>query len=278
MNRSIVRMKFLSPIHIGVKNLSDSEYSIKADTLFSALCLECKDIEEFVNYTKAGNLKISDAMPYIDDYYYIPKPMLYVKQKTDNYKLFKKIKYIPFDAINPFLEGTLYPEDELESFLLGEEDIRTQVCIGQDPFVVGTYTFYNNSGLYLIVEHKDEKVFELFNSLQYTGIGGKRSGGLGRFEYTIEKCFDFEKGNTNILLNSSMAKPAELENCLEDANYMLQKRSGFINQSRYKKQDFYTFTAGSVFKNTFEGDIYDVGNDEHPVYRYAIPMFMEVNV
>ncbi|HHT50929.1 MAG TPA: type III-A CRISPR-associated RAMP protein Csm4, partial [Eubacteriaceae bacterium] len=32
MKKSIIRLKFLSPLHVGERNLSDSEYEIKADT------------------------------------------------------------------------------------------------------------------------------------------------------------------------------------------------------------------------------------------------------
>ena len=37
--------------------------------------------------------------------------------------------------------------------------------------------------------------------------------------------------------------------------------------------------AGSVYKNTFKGDIYNVSMENvgtHPVYRYGIPFFMGV--
>ena len=39
------------------------------------------------------------------------------------------------------------------------------------------------------------------------------------------------------------------------------------------------FEVGSVYKNTFKGDIYDVSEANagaHPVYRYGIPFFMGV--
>lgn len=279
MGKSIVKMKFKTPIHIGSNNLSDSEYEIMADTIFSALCLESNDIFEFVSQAKQRKFKISNAFPYIDEYYYIPKPMIYIEQESEDYKLFKKIKYLAHDGLDKYLEGELNPRDELEDFvILGDPDVRTLVSVGKDPFQVGTYTFKDNAGLYIIVEYEDDYIFELFERLQYTGIGGKRSSGLGRFTFEVVDCFDFPKGNKKILLNTAMARDEELENALEGGNYLLQKRSGFINQSRYKKRDFYSFKAGSVFEHEFSGDIYDVGNDEHPVYRYAIPMFLEVNV
>ena len=240
--------------------------------------MESGNIPKLVEKVKQNKLKISDAFPYIGDYFYLPKPMVFVKHQVDNYKLFKKIKYVPHDVMDCFLEGTLYPEDEIESFLLGTSSVRAQVSVGNDPFQVGIFTFYDDAGLYIIVEHEDDYIFELFEKLQYTGIGGKRSSGLGRFSFEVQECFQLPKGDKKILLNSAMAKQEELENALQGASYLLQKRSGFIHQSRYKKQNFYTFKAGSAFENEFKGDVFDVGHDEHPVYRYAVAMFMGVNL
>ncbi|NLK01405.1 MAG: type III-A CRISPR-associated RAMP protein Csm4 [Clostridia bacterium] len=276
MKKSIIKLKFLTPLHLGKGRLSDSEYQIKADTIFSALCIESNNIPKLVSQVKEGQLKISDAFPYIEDYYYLPKPMIYIDQQTEEYKLFKKIKYITEDTLKFYLEGSLNPEDELASFILGESHVRTQVNVGGDPYQVGTFSFQENSGLYIIVEHGDDYVFDVFEKLQYSGIGGKRSSGLGRFSFHVEKAFEFSIGEYQLLLNTAMARDEELDQALEGANYLLQKRSGFIHQSRYKKRDFYTFKAGSVFKNKFEGDLFDVGNDEHPVYSYGVPMFMGV--
>lgn len=278
MKRSIIKLKFHTPLHFGKGNLSEGGYELLADTIFSALCIESGNPQNLVEEVKSKGLRISDAFPYIGNYYYIPKPMIYVDQQSENYKLFKRIKYVTEDTLSAFLEGTLYPEDELKNFVLGESEARTQVCVGKDPFQVGIYTFNDDSGLYIIVEHSDDYVFEAFEKLQYSGIGGKRSSGLGRFTFAVEECYEFPQGEKKILLNTAMAKDDELEKTLEGANYLLQKRSGFIHESRYKKRDFYTFKAGSIFTKEFEGDIFDVGNYEHPVYRYGIPMFMGVSI
>ncbi len=278
MKKSIIKLKFKTPIHIGNRNLSDSVYDLKADTIFSALCIESGNIEKLVSLVKEKKLKISDGLPYVGDYYYIPKPMLFIKQETEEYKLFKKIKYITEDALIPYLEGTLYPKDEIQNFTLGEADLRTRVCVGEDPYQVGLFTFHDNSGLYIIVEHEDEYIFDIFESLKYSGMGGKRSSGFGKFDFSVDEAFVFPKGNKKILLNTAMARPEELNKTLEGANYLLEKRSGFIHGSRFKKTDFYSFKAGSVFENDFEGDIFDVGNDVHPVYRYGVPMFLEVKM
>ena len=58
---------------------------------------------------------------------------------------------------------------------------------------------------------------ELLESLSYTGVGGKKSTGLGRFEYQeSEISTNLEKklqkaGKINILLSTAMAADMELE-------------------------------------------------------------------
>lgn len=278
MKRSIIKLKFISPIHIGDGSLNDNEFEIKADTIFSALCIESGNIPEVIKEVRERGLKISDAFPYIDKDFYIPKPMIQIQQESEDYKLFKKIKYIPEDILDQYIQGTIDPKLELENFDLGEKNLVTRVSVGSDPYEVGTYSFKENTGLYIIVEHTTDYIFELFEKLQYSGIGGKRTSGLGRFTFTIEEAFNFPKGNKKILLNTAMANKGELKEILNNSNYLLQKRSGFIHGSRYKKQDLYTFKSGSVFEKSFAGNIFDVGSGEHPVYRYAIPMFLEVNI
>ena len=55
------------------------------------------------------------------------------------------------------------------------------------------FYFNDGNGLYIIVGFQDEKVKNLFEelleSLSYTGVGGKKSTGLGRFEYQESEIF-----------------------------------------------------------------------------------------
>ena len=85
-----------------------------------------------------------------------------------------------------------------------------------------------------------------------------------------------------MLLSGAFPQEKELDQSLEGASYLLNKRSGYVASEFYaeeyrRKRDLYVFAAGSCFKNEFEGDIYDVTNGgSHPVYRYAKPLFMGV--
>ena len=88
-------------------------------------------------------------------------------------------------------------------------------------------------------------------ALQFSGIGGKRSAGYGRFEYTCVSNENIsnllnQDGDNFILLSTSMAKREELEASLNKARYILSKRTGFIQSTTYsdrlvKKNDFYSF-------------------------------------
>src|SRR5690625_3705933 len=278
MKKTLVKLHFKTPLHIGKRSLTDSEFTIKADTLFSALLIESGYNKNLLEAVEAGELRFSDCLPFIDNSYYIPKPMIHVESEEDP-KLYKNLHYIPEKLLEDYIEGDLDAVAELEFFNLGHADLRMQVEVEEDPYAVGTYSFHENAGLYFIMEYKDDFIFSILDSLKYSGIGGKRSSGLGRFIYSTDEAFDLREDKLGkILLTTSMAMDNELDEVMEEAVFLLDKRSGFIHGSGYKKVDFYSFKPGSVFTKGFKGQIFNVGNDEHPVYRYGIPIFMGVDL
>lgn len=309
MNYCIYKLKFKTPVHFGKGRLTNSAYTVYADTLFSALYKEAvliygeEKAKKLYEYCINDELKLSDTMPYRDDILYIPKPILALnveKQGQGNSKLKKKFKglaYIPIGDVQKFVKGEYEPKDDENKF--GEHSVRYGVKVKNDddnePFSIDTYTFFENCGLYFIVAYSNSTVIDMFEeimeSLSYTGIGGKLSTGFGKFEYTYSdsvidsgaiKMLDgnFEK---YMSLSISMAEDDELENCLDGATFELVKRSGFVSSSKYseeplKKNDFYSFKGGSCFNCKFKGSIFDVSDTGkgHSVYRYAIPMFIGI--
>ncbi|NDO45313.1 type III-A CRISPR-associated RAMP protein Csm4 [Clostridium sp. MD294] len=310
MDYFVYKMYFKTPIHVGNGTLANSENIIMADTIFSALCCEAgnqKNINSIVDMAKNRKFIISDAMPFVEDELYIPKPMAMIKTESEGNsilkKAFKKLKYIPVSNINTYMEGNINPLEQNQKMkLLGKSGIRTMSSSVNEekiktgdmlPFQVGIYNFSEKSGLYFFAgfESDNEKQFfeKLFLSVSYSGIGGKRSSGFGKFDFIVEdipqnikECIGVCKKQF-ITLSVSMAQQNELEKALENANYLLVKRSGFIFSETYaetmrKKKDFYCFKSGSYFTNAFQGDVFDVsGSGTHKVYRYAIPLFMEVD-
>ena len=138
-------------------------------------------------------------------------------------------------------------------------------------------------GLYIIAgfesSHEEDLFYDLLDALSYSGIGGKRRSGFGRFE--IESIKDVslsEQGEHYMTLSVSLPEENEME-VLRDASYQVIKRGGFVGSEDYsdeyrKKKDLFMVTAGSCFHEMYSGNIYDVSNGgKHAVYRYGKPIF-----
>ncbi|MDT2760810.1 type III-A CRISPR-associated RAMP protein Csm4 [Enterococcus xiangfangensis] len=305
MKTQIIRLSFNSPVHFGNKRLSDSEMVISSDTLFSALFIEALNLNLDTDLLMK-DLVISDTFPYCDTELFLPKPLIKVtaqNQDDTNYKMFKKLKYVPVSQYLDYVNGKLSSNDVkkiIEEFKIGTYNMQTKVSLKEvekqepgdsEPYAIGTYRFYPNTGVYFIAKGTSEtleKLMKIMDSLQYSGLGGKRFSGYGRFTYQVIydevlKQLLLQKGSSHVLLSTARGTEEELETCCEEARFILKKRTGFIqsasfNESLVKKKDFYSFTAGSVFTQPFKGEIYDVGeNGNHPVYRYAKAFWLEVS-
>lgn len=313
MNYKLYYLNFSTPVHFGGGSLWDSNFHMYSDSFFSALCKEALKINgesmlnKLVKNVQSNSLLISDLMPHINNELWIPKPIYRIakaKELEEDFTFknsFKKLDYIPLEKIEKYINGDLNPIEEVEKFKqLGKSSMRTRIDLVEGlealPYDMGVYTFSANCGLYFITAYKSENELnlldELLNSLKYNGIGGKVSSGLGKF--TVKKS-DISKnivgklnaeGDLKISLSVCMALENELDTALENAEYKLVKRSGFISSETYadgsnakKKKDFYMFKGGSCFRNSFNGNIFDVsGKGKHPVYRYGKPLFLEVNI
>lgn len=306
MEYKVYKLTFPNGIHTGTGGLSTSDMVVHSDTIFSALCIEAfasggqEKIDKLVDYTRSDQLLISDAMPYIGNTMYIPKPMCHISvTDTDQSlkKVFKKLSYIPWKMLDVYLKGEMDPEMigcELKKLGKHMQFKKVYVKEGEDnePYNVGVFRFGENNGLYLIAGYETEEaemfMAELMKSLQYSGLGGKRSAGYGRFTFVSS---DLKRrrnlgceGKRYISISGCMAKRDELDKALEGASYKLLKRSGFVQSMSYsekqlKKHDFYVFAPGAVFEHRFEGDVFDVSiHGAHPVYRYAKPMFIGTDI
>lgn len=255
--------------------------------------------KELFDCVKNGKLLFSDAFPYFGQQYMIPKPMLYVEPKvkgiSEQKKKYKKIQFIPVEQLEDFLDGTMDLDDEIfKGYGTYMQQSMVNVRNNEEtlPYRVGTFYFSENCGLYIIVayESESEKTLaeNLLEGLSYTGIGGKKSVGLGKFNLLrgkMSKCMQehLERdSNKKILLSVALPRDEELECALNGASYQLSKRSGFVASSDYadewrKKKELFVFVSGSCFEQLFEGDVYDVSDGgSHPVYRYAKSLFMGV--
>lgn len=309
MDYRVYRLEFQGAVHFGRNRLEDSEYVFCADTLFSALCHEAlkqgQDVmESFCQYVREDELLLSDTFPYVGNTYYLPKPMKRIRtedSKGDSVikKAYKKLKYIPAEQLEIYLRGEYDVLNSQKISELGDFEMKVSAAVrGEEetrPYRIECYYYKEGNGLYLIVGYKNPRAVqlteELLEGLMFSGIGGKRSAGLGRFRLRSGKLpSDIynrlgKDGKQYMTLSVSLPMEEEMEDALTGAEYLLCKRSGFVASEKYaqeqrRKKDLYVLKAGACVKAWYRGDLYDVSEEggNHPVYRYAKPMFMEVDV
>ena len=271
--------------HFGSGTLDSSKLTFSADRIFSALVLEALKmgkLDAFLAEANQDKFTLTDAFPFQFGPF-LPKPIGYpkhdqidqsvdVKEVRRQAKLSKKLQFLALENVDDYLNGELFENEE--------------------HAVIDTATtrFSNDTSLYVIANESD-LLNELMSSLQYSGLGGKRSSGFGRFELDIqniplELSDRLTKNHSDKVMSLTTALPvdADLEEAMEDGHYLLTKSSGFAfshaTNENYRKQDLYKFASGSTFSKTFEGQIVDVRplDFPHAVLNYAKPLFFKLEV
>ena len=306
MEYKLYRLEFPNGVHFGKNSLEDAQITIRDDTLFSALYLEairCGYAKELLKAAGSGTLGLSDAFPFRDRQYFLPKPVIWIQTRENQgdskeKKRFKKMQYIPADCLVPYLQGEFPPERMGDFQEIGRFGMKVCAAIrgheDPQPYRIRFYRFEEGCGLYFIMgyEGKEEKALftELMNGLACSGLGWKRSSGFGRFRYQEEEVPEIilkylgREGSCQMLLSSALPKDEELDEAMKGACYQLVKRSGFVSSENYaaqqmRKRDLYVFSSGSCFRTAFRGGIYDVSSGgSHAVYRYAKAMFLGVKL
>ena len=284
--------------HFGAGSLDSSKMTFAADRLFSALVLEAKKMgkmEEFVSIAGQDDFVLTDAFPYQSGPF-LPKPIGFpkfeqpdlttdVKEVRRQAKMAKKLQFIPLDKFDSYVNGTLFKDaDHAVTNIV----TKNQPHVDGNLFQVSTVRFRDESCLYVIAK-ESELLNELMTSLQYTGIGGKRSSGYGQFDLTILDLPDSFKNRLTkahqgpvMTLTTSLPVEKELEYAMETGSYLLSKSSGFAfsteTNENYRKQDLYKFASGSTFSETYTGQIVDVRplDFPHEVLNYAKPLFFKM--
>ena len=207
------------------------------------------------------------------------------------------VKYIPAEQMDSWLSGNFVPDERYDLSRLGKKGVKVSVAVRgkeePDPYRVKYFSFNEGNGLYFLAGGTEENLKfleKLMTSLSYSGLGGKRYAGMGRFDYriagipeNIQKRLK-QKAARYMLLSTALPDEEELPQVMQEADYQLVRRGGFVASETYseqqmRKKDLYVFAAGSCFGKTFSGNIYDVSSGgKHAVYRYAKGFFMGVDV
>lgn len=328
MEYSLYRLNFTTGLHVGKNHggpsLDDGQMTIHADTLFAALCCEAAKngsngntnsgrlntnssrLEQLTAYFKEGTLTISDALPFFREELYLPKPVLFIgeqKREGDSRlkKQLKSLNYIPLSAFNDYVRGLQQPGLDLEELKcdFGQLSIQTKVALkGQNPslpYHVAVWRFAEGCGLYVLVRSAKREALAAFevllNDLSLSGIGGKQSAGLGKFEAAqtevpapLRKLLTDEQSEYQMLLGTALPQEAELEPLLSEGWYTIIRRGGFVRSENYaplqlKKRTVYMLAPGSCLRRRFEGQMLDLADHgAHPVWRCARTLFAGVKL
>ena len=294
MNYFLFKLQFDTAVHFGgadsALSLYTSEETLRADTLFSALCHETlvqhgeEALEQLCAQVRQGKFLLSDTMPWYGETFYLPKPIAASESteevETTLRKKVKKLAWIPVLAFDRYArslhEGHFTPDEQPESFGTHYEQTKAAVPMQGDtmPYQVGLFRFAPDCGLYFICgfteDGQDEDLEYLLDWLGATGIGGKVSSGYGKF-HIVDKIYLNEPFDEQtewmyhalsaehapyLLLSTSLPQTDELDNALEGASFQLVRRSGFMASDRVetplKKKTQYALSAGSVLQNRYQ--------------------------
>ena len=213
-------LNFRSSLHLGRRGvgLEETEISIPADTLFSAICQtwrtfygeEC--LTEFLAQYKTGEpFLLTSAFPFAGDIRFFPKPLIDLKvHADDDRKKLKKVRYlserrfrqivnddsIAFESNDFINDGQLWIHaDERAQFqdnpIVWKPDKRPRVTVDRQSsaseiWYLGNVKFSEGCGLWFDAKFEAEetqtRIETILRVLGDTGIGGERSAGYGIFD------------------------------------------------------------------------------------------------
>lgn len=337
----LYKLKFKTPVRFGVdkasSGLATTNFCANADTVFSAICNEWVSIhgedtlKDLISMAEEGEFLISDMMPYkdikdesgsiTDCKIYIPKPVLNVRsERKENEatgdsiqkKKMKRITHIDVEKLESYV-GFLKSGGDID-FAMDQGEIfyelqTTKVAKSYNeeplPYQVASVKFHEDAGLCLIVK-TDEDMKEYFDdvidSLETTGLGGKRSSGYGKYELEefgieltdkegdslgLKKLYELlnAEGDSYISLSCMLPEKDDLEVVRDEQSfYQLVLRKGFVYSLSYadrslKRKQVVMLRSGASLPMRIKGSIADTSSDgAHPVYRYGKGMFLGVKI
>ena len=330
MNYYLYPLRFLTPVHFGDTSeggsLETISLTLGSDALFGACCHEISHdtglLQSFIDSVKEQHIVLSSLFPYCIDngeyQLYVPSPIMQIDSKelpittfektkriATEQKKIKKIDYIRALQLQNFSQYIEADTSQKHMPSFGAKQTSAQVNMRGEkslPYYVGNYQFMSHTGLYLIAGFNSATSRELFEGilevLGLSGIGGKRSGGYGKFEladapieleakgmYTdISALYELihnKKGN--MMCISACVPTSDEVAILKQGSYKLQKRGGFVgsagSMTQVKRNSYYVVKEGSVCPKALVGQMLTITGASlpHPVYRNGMGLWIGVD-
>jgi len=314
MKTYIFKLLFKGPVHFGDTgiDLENVQPTLSSDSLFSAIVnavsanLGAEEANRLITeFQKKPPFLVSSLFPYIENCYYLPKPLddsfidKEIKKKVG--KELKKLMWLEKRDFLRWLREEKFSDNDILEMCKNQKkfyeiEIRPRVTIdritGQTSiYHCGYLYYYDNAGLYGLVYFRDNayfKKFEMFlNLLSFTGIGGEKTYGCGLFDFKIlelDSAFNaiFNLNSDRYTLLSLYHPNDEEIKKLNDilVYYNFVRKKGWISSGRQsltlKRKSVGFITEGSVVNQRIKGKLLDVTPDniskealKHKVYRYG---------
>lgn len=326
----LLPLRFLSSVHFGDASggggLDAVQLTCRADTFFSALCVEAAKLGEaalaqLVEKAQSGEIAFSDLLPWYrreGGYeWYLPKPVLSitpvekkaenlqtVRQESSFRKKSKKRAFIRASELGLYVDDLRYGSASLTEEPTFGTAISQMHFNGRSraPYSAGSYYFAAQAGLYVLIrlEEKDDMKWlsPLIHLTGLSGIGGRRSSGMGRFQEEMPYLMlrdDDDNEDTEALYELLTDTEAEEQMCLssvlpkkEEIEIAAAGKGLWLVRSGLswshgmdvpvKMHTIYMMAAGSCFSKRLQGRIADVSTpaSPHPVYRYGKGLYVGV--
>ena len=322
--KKVYKLKFETPCHFGAAELGGKlesvSFSYASDVLFGALCCELVSNEKvcaFVEAVNDGKILFTDLLPYKDEKFFLPKPILLVdgdkaparldlgemRRQATQRKKQKKIEFIRASRFAEYFCAVKTNAPFSEENRFGETTLLQKVSCREEeplPYFLGAFSFYEDSGFYVVALFDDEANVNFFEnilqSLGLSGIGGKKSSGLGKF--SLNKVIPLDDGTNDDLcaLNqmladensawqmnlSSLIPAADEVATLKQSFFKLKRRGGFVSShgtGYVKKDNVCVATAGSCFPTRLKGTLVSLGNvDGHEIFRLGKAVYAGLTI
>lgn len=309
-NYHIIKMKFLTPIHIGKgKDTYDvSSSNLHSDTLIAALAAmkaqkgQTDHLDEFMT-----SFALSSAFPYSGQSYFLPKPIgklnirIRNKEEYGYRKILKNIKFIEHSIFASLAKGECKEIDETAiqgSFIVDAKEkweqpyksqVNQRVSVSRDggdaiPFFFDWKYFNQNAGLYCLTDATSElleEILSLFRQLGETGLGTDKNVGGGKFDVEADEIelTTVHDANATMLLSLYLPMEEEMDKLqLDQSRYSLVLRGGYMAGSDIEtfrhlwKKSVYMFDVGSVFPTNqpLKGKIVNLSPDWNDEHMHSV--------
>ena len=284
-------LNFRSPLHLGRRGvgLEETEISIPADTLFSALCQTWRTfygeerLTDFLaQYETSEPFLLTSAFPFAGDIRFFPKPLVDLKVNADDgRKKLKKVRFLSEKCFRQIVAGEkieLDPDrliNDGQLWIHGDDKCPTTVWKTEkrprvtldrqsstsEIWHLGGVKFHEGCGLWFgakfDTEETQKQIETILRVLGDTGIGGERSAGYGIFDLHSKPAEPEPDQEVDRFVTLSPVCPRDAEQLdtliRGDVGYKLEERSGWIGSAEgngLRRQQVWMFGEGSVLNGS----------------------------